>query len=537
MENGSIEYRDENSVVVVAKIENTYYETVAEAINAAEDGETVELLAGTICEQEAALAENAASEDKITIVGAENFATQLTNGIYLGCDDSRNIGHTITVSGIKFTKKGILVAGQKNVIIENNKFENITSCVATKGSSNEDAIVILGKEINATVTGNVINGTEEVGINLRNIASATINDNTISNTQHNSIQIQSAEGGSAEFIVENNTLSDWGKSSEGRAIRIVATNKDVKINGNVMSNDAAPEEFVKVTGFTSLNASQNYWNGVNPLTMDGIFYKTGIDNPEELLLTYYKDAEKSLLLSVDVIGSLTIIDGEANVSNYSYAHEVENLSYKRTLPNAGVWHALYVPFAIPQTELTDYEVVKFTTFDDDKMSLKVEAVEEVEANTPYLIRAKTQETEKELEILLAGIIVKTESNTFEFESSTKNAIIKGVYKETIASEIPGAYAMSGGVLKQAADPNQILKPFRFYVILTDTTNGEAVQSNTLNSIGIDFNGEEGDITTGIDNPESTNDNQEPVIYDLQGRRVVNPTKGIYIVNGKKVVIK
>ncbi len=28
-----------------------------------------------------------------------------------------------------------------------------------------------------------------------------------------------------------------------------------------------------------------------------------------------------------------------------------------------------------------------------------------------------------------------------------------------------------------------------------------------------------------------------LIYDLQGRRVENPTKGIYIVNGRKVVIK
>ena len=30
------------------------------------------------------------------------------------------------------------------------------------------------------------------------------------------------------------------------------------------------------------------------------------------------------------------------------------------------------------------------------------------------------------------------------------------------------------------------------------------------------------------------DNQ---VYDLQGRRVENPTKGIYIVNGKKVLYK
>ena len=27
------------------------------------------------------------------------------------------------------------------------------------------------------------------------------------------------------------------------------------------------------------------------------------------------------------------------------------------------------------------------------------------------------------------------------------------------------------------------------------------------------------------------------VYDLSGRRVVQPTKGLYIVNGKKVIIK
>ncbi len=33
------------------------------------------------------------------------------------------------------------------------------------------------------------------------------------------------------------------------------------------------------------------------------------------------------------------------------------------------------------------------------------------------------------------------------------------------------------------------------------------------------------------------DEEEAVIYDLSGRRVLNPTKGVYVINGKKVVIK
>ena len=45
-----------------------------------------------------------------------------------------------------------------------------------------------------------------------------------------------------------------------------------------------------------------------------------------------------------------------------------------------------------------------------------------------------------------------------------------------------------------------------------------------------------DKTTGIsqiDNGKSAIENY----YDLQGRRVDRPTKGLYIVNGKKVIIK
>ena len=45
-------------------------------------------------------------------------------------------------------------------------------------------------------------------------------------------------------------------------------------------------------------------------------------------------------------------------------------------------------------------------------------------------------------------------------------------------------------------------------------------------------------TTGIETIESSkNSTESGIYYDLQGRRVENPTRGVYIVNGKKVVIK
>ena len=42
-------------------------------------------------------------------------------------------------------------------------------------------------------------------------------------------------------------------------------------------------------------------------------------------------------------------------------------------------------------------------------------------------------------------------------------------------------------------------------------------------------------TTGIENVSNAKQPQEDIVYDLQGRRVTNPTHGIYIINGKKVI--
>jgi hypothetical protein len=44
-------------------------------------------------------------------------------------------------------------------------------------------------------------------------------------------------------------------------------------------------------------------------------------------------------------------------------------------------------------------------------------------------------------------------------------------------------------------------------------------------------------TDGIKNLTQTLSQGEGAIYDLSGRRVSEPTKGIYINNGKKIMVK
>ena len=53
----------------------------------------------------------------------------------------------------------------------------------------------------------------------------------------------------------------------------------------------------------------------------------------------------------------------------------------------------------------------------------------------------------------------------------------------------------------------------------------------------EFRLEFGDDTTGIEDAVKSEELKDKSYYDLQGRRVAQPTKGLYIVNGKKVMIK
>jgi len=250
----------------VARVNGVGYETVTEAINQAQDGDVVQLLPGVISEQINPWGNDSthAVEKSITIVGAENFGTTLTGGLCLGYDDNGCRAHTITIKGIHFDGMGVTVAGQQNVIIDGNKFTNITAPVYSEQSANANAISVIGKDVNATITNNMIDGTAVAGINLRNIATATVTGNTVTNTQHNAITLSMQTASVGTVKIEDNIMSNWGLGGEGRAVR-VSGGETVELSGNVMVRENAPEEFVKITGFTQATVDENYWSGKSPI--------------------------------------------------------------------------------------------------------------------------------------------------------------------------------------------------------------------------------------------------------------------------------
>lgn len=144
-----------------------------------------------------------------------------------------------------------------------------------------------------------------------------------------------------------------------------------------------------------------------------------------------------------------------------------------------------------------------------------------------------------------GVVVNAEEGicNFEFASSTPAALGHTNLFEGVTSTTPFTdsqiYVLAGSENEKA---NPVFK-------LYDSGNSSGVtlaayksylpQANVPNagnarSITFSF---DGDNLTSIKDVKNSFEGIKGQYFDLSGRRVMNPTKGLYIVNGKKVVIK
>lgn len=280
------------------------------------------------------------------------------------------------------------------------------------------------------------------------------------------------------------------------------------------------------------------------LNDEEIYFSPGFE------LDHHHDVEQPFLIiprktQPSYVETLHIIDGELPEYLVQREAEVGTLTYSRTLPNTE-WNALYVPFEIPVSELSDaYEVAYFNDMHSydrnrdgeiDELEMEIILIDEgtLHANHPYFIRA-TSDDAKDLELVLNDVtICETENAQLTCSSVYTKFDLNGSYAKKSAAELEGCYAISTeGVWAPLAD-GTALNPFRFYLEITQLAGSPVkVSSHALQTIRIRLNGH-GNTTEIMEVPITTTD---AAVYDLSGRRVVNPGKGVYIVNGKKVMMK
>lgn len=264
----------------------------------------------------------------------------------------------------------------------------------------------------------------------------------------------------------------------------------------------------------------------------------------------YDFVDGDLIYTIEV-EELTIADGElTEYSNDASFTTVGTLTYTRTLPNQ-MWNSLYVPFEIEVTEelLEDYELAyanNFHAYDSDDNGeiddLEMEIIKikagTLHANYPYFIRAKSEEAQELTLTMEDATLYATKEQTITCQSFYTSFSLTGTYNRMYSEEFDNAdgqcYAISTEGIWQPIAEGAYLNPFRVYMTITDLDNSPVkVDEEALARVRIRVAGE--DSETGIDEVETENGATE--IYDLSGRRVAQPQKGgIYIVNGKKVVL-
>lgn len=241
---------------------------------------------------------------------------------------------------------------------------------------------------------------------------------------------------------------------------------------------------------------------------------------------------------------LSLEDGVEYESNT--VENVPQITYTRTLPNLQ-WNALFVPFEIPVSDLADdYDVAyindihsydKDLNGEIDQMEMEVIYIKEgtLHANHPYLIRAKSDEV-KAMSIVVTDATLyssaKADRTSITCSSAYTDFEVIGTYEKMTAQELDGCYAINTSGAWSPIASGASLNPFRLYMTIT-SRNGSPVKvsESAMSRINIRVQGE--DNATGITETENTKVKTEN--FDLSGRRVERMQKGIYIVNGKKVV--
>lgn len=223
-------------------------------------------------------------------------------------------------------------------------------------------------------------------------------------------------------------------------------------------------------------------------------------------------------------------------NNNSY----NQISYRRTYNNTN-WQALYLPYAINYEEWSqNFDVARINNvhqYDDDgngtidRTTIEIFYIKSgsLAPNTPYFIKAKA--TGEATITVSDRDVTPVDAQSEWCASVTDIYTFVGTYNGVSGSEMMSNnyYGMSAGSLVTINDESNSLAPLRWYLKIESKKN--VAQASRPVEIRI----REYDGTTDIQTTHA--EREANTYYDLSGRPVNNPTRGVYILNNKKVFIK
>lgn len=250
--------------------------------------------------------------------------------------------------------------------------------------------------------------------------------------------------------------------------------------------------------------------------------------------------------------SITLTDNNGFYSPVDFKAENIEFNYDFTVAADGEsghgWNTLVLPFNVTKVTATDkttheekdidwfhdsgdtgknFWVKKFTG--DAVNTVNFDFTDEMEANTPYIVAfpgnkwgKKWDMSNKELRFIGEGVAVS--------KGSTLSSVTGANYRfigNTTQDDTQNIYSINSDGSAFVLNTSYGSAPFRAYI-------KPGIYDSSVTSLAI---GSEPEGTTGIKDVINVNKNENGNFFNLNGQRVTRPTKGLYISNGKKVIIK
>ena len=296
-------------------------------------------------------------------------------------------------------------------------------------------------------------------------------------------------------------FTNWGTTDE-KPLRL-----------NVVGPDFAVDKTV--------NSKKDADKGDNKPDNITITFKTAeAGNYEIFLQCPGSDDNKHMNVVSNIILKRTVVTIDEDKDYTPSDITTANVELNRTIKE-GI-NTLVLPFDVEDVSVfgEGSKVYEFSAYNAETQTITFKEADEIKANIPCLLKA-TKAT--------GGKGTYTFENvTFVAGEPTKEAddvSFIGTYAPTIlAATTTGNYVVSDDKL-YLVDSDVSVKATRAYFTV------EGASEAGVKSISMSF----GDDATGIVNVVES-EAKSGKIYDLQGREVKNPARGIYIIDGKKVFL-
>lgn len=326
--------------------------------------------------------------------------------------------------------------------------------------------------------------------------------------------IENGQASSQEIYVDNIVLEDIPtvNGSSLWATKVGDLTGNLTLTGGYFktecSNVDKSWEKIYIDDFAELNnkLSANVTSiDMSEASTIGVDINQFFKNPNTIV--YANESYKHANVVVDgKAASLVLTD--ANAFNAPYEFKAESVKLARGVQK-GI-NSFVLPFAATAEELGATQVATYDSYDKAAKIANFKTAADVAANTPFLTMDVAED--KVTDVLNFGeksIVATPESLGTDFV---------GVYAKTDAN---GKYGINAEGKLQKGGTDAYVNAFHAYL-------------NVKDPAGVAFNGSTPTAINGVAADKTVN----TAVYDLSGRRVYGKLqKGLYIMNGKKVVVK